>query len=194
VKRSAVGLFVKCGKAIAVLLEVSNEPQVIDRRMITLADPSIPDSIQPFHVFETKSGQEAEQLVKKLKKVVAKVSANSVKAMLSDYRKMGYSPDRAALVVGSTIDPDKLKNEHIRWHALEGQLFRTSVENALLVQNLKCSIVLFGEVYKKSSELLKKKEEVLKNIVKELGHDQSPWRSEEKAASIAAWMSCVRKI
>jgi hypothetical protein len=192
-KRNALGLFVKCGKAIAVLLNVEKEPQVIDRRMISLADPSIPDSIQPFHVFETRSGRAAEERVEKLKKIVAKVSADSINTLLNEYRKLGYSPDRATLVVGSTIDPVKLKNEHIRWHALEGQLFRTSVENALLDQNLKCSIVLSREVYKKSSELLKKKEEDLKNIVKELGRAVSPWRSEEKSASVAAWMSCVRR-
>ena len=192
-KRTSVGLFIKCGRAIAVLLTVSKEPQIIDRRMISLADPSIPDSIQPFHVFETRSGRAAQETVEKLKKVVAKVSANSIKVMLDEYRQKGYSPDRAALVVGSTIDPDKLHNEHIRWHALEGQLFRTSVEKALLDQNVKCSIVLSGEVYKKSSELLKKKEEELKSIVKELGRAMSPWRSEEKSASMAAWMSCIRK-
>ena len=192
-KKSAIGLFVKCGKAIAVLLNVDKKPQVIDRRMISLADPSIPDSIQPFHVFETKSGREAEDLIEKLKKIVVKVSADSINELLKEYRKLGHSPDRAALVVGSTIDPAKLKNEHIRWHALEGQLFRTSVENALLKKQLKCSIVLSGEVYKKSSEVLKKKEEDLKKAAKEIGSEFSPWRSEEKSASMAAWMSCIRK-
>jgi hypothetical protein len=192
-KRNAIGFFVKCGKAIAVLLSLSKEPQIIDRRTISLVDPSIPDSIQPFHVFETRSGPDAEQWVERLKKIVTIASATSIKTLLKDYRKLGYVPDRAVVVVGSTIDPSKIHNEHIRWHALEGQLFRTSVEKAILAQKLKCSILISGDVYKTSSEILHKKEEDLKKIVKELGKPMGSWRSEEKIASMAAWISCLRK-
>ncbi|HEY4490508.1 MAG TPA: hypothetical protein VI958_00860 [Acidobacteriota bacterium] len=178
-------MFVRCGKATAVLLERSNEPQVIDRRMVLLADPDFPHSIQPYHVFETQSGKQAEQLLEKCKGIVLRVSTRSIAQLFSDYQKLGHRPRRAVLVVGSLIDPNKIKNEHIRWHALEGQLFRTSVEKALKLQNVRCSFVLASQVYTRSAEILAVNEESLKLKAKNLGHSLSPWRSEDKAAAIA---------
>jgi hypothetical protein len=191
-KRSAIGMFVRCGKATAVLLNNSKEPQVIDRRVVLLADADVPDSIQPYHVFETKSGKQAERLVEKCKEIVIRVTEESIARLLSDYKKMGHEPSRAALVVGSTIDPNKIKNEHIRWHALEGQLFRTSLEQALSSRRVRCSLVLSAEVYAVSAKMLNKKEEYLKQKVKELGRSLGSWRSEDKAAATAAWMILMK--
>ena len=45
----------------------------------------------------------------------------------------------AGVVVGSLIDPAGIANDHIRIHALEGQLFRRVVEDAAARSRLACS-------------------------------------------------------
>lgn len=187
-------MFVRCGRATAVLLTgTKGVPQVIDRRVIPLADPSVPDSIQPFHVFERESGRSAEQLVEKLKKRVAEVALQSIKELMKDYRELGYQPIRAILVVGSKVDPSTLHNEHIRWHALEGQLFRTVVENALAAGKVSSTVLLSAEVFKEGTALFRRKEDDLKQQIKELGRALGSWRAEDKASSMAAWLALAGK-
>ena len=52
------------------------------------------------------------------------------------------SPDIAGvgIVVGSLIDPARIGNDHIRIHALEGQLFRGVVAQAAARAKLACLI------------------------------------------------------
>jgi hypothetical protein len=189
-KPSAIGIFVKCGKAYAVLVSLAEGTvEVIDRRMILLADASLPDTTQPFHVFETRSGPAAQRLVDKLQKRVAQIAKKSIDDLLREYEKGGYEPDRAAVVTGSKADPGTIKNEHIRWHALEGQLFRKVVEEALLSNRLSCSILLSKEILKTGASVLDIKEEKLAQQLKEVGRSLKPWRSEDKAACLAAWLS-----
>jgi hypothetical protein len=191
---AAIGILIRCGKATAVLVAGSvEEPQVIDRRIISLADPTVPDSIQPYHVFETRSGRTAEQLVAKLEKRVIEISGRSITKLLSEYQNLGHNPRHALLVVGSLTDPATIKNPHIQWHALEGQLFRTAVEKSLTSKGLTSTVLLSKEIYKKGTEAFNKKEEELKKSVKEMGRSMGSWRSEDKAASLAAWIGLLTK-
>ncbi|HSP06161.1 MAG TPA: hypothetical protein VLR94_03240 [Acidobacteriota bacterium] len=188
-KHAAFGIFIRSGKATAVLLTAAGAaPQIIERRMVSLADPSVPDSFQPYHVFETRSGSSAERVVEKLKAQAAAIAAQSIGKLVNDARRAGYQPDRAVLVVGSKIDPQTLKNEHIRWHALEGRLFRNVVESALASHSIPCSVVTSKEVFKFGAKVLKRQEEDLKRQVRDLGRSMGSWRAEDKAASLAAWL------
>lgn len=156
--------------------------------MVMLSDPKIPDTFQPYHVFETRKGPAAEAMVEKLKSRVADVAVESIDKLLKDSRALGFKPARAVLVVGSNVDPKTLKNEHIRWHASEGQLFRTVVEKALRSKKIACEILLLKEIYKAGAAALKMPEEQLKTQVKDLGRTQGSWRAEDKAAALAAWL------
>lgn len=192
-KRSVVGLNIRSGKATAVLVTGSDPGvRVIDRRMVLLSDPAVPDTIQPYHVFETRSGRSAEQYVQKLVHRVHEVAKESVRELCQEYGQLGYALDCAVLVVGSTVDPGTLKNEHIRWHALEGQLFRTAVKDAFESRKVASAMITSKVIFKRGAEVLNMNENELKQTLRELGRTMGSWRAEDKAAALAAWLGSAK--
>jgi hypothetical protein len=91
-------------------------------------------------------------------------------------------------VVGSTIDPDKLGNPHVRVHALEGKLFREVVVSALAEKGVDCTVLLERNAYEQVAADVCSTEARVREDIAALGHGKvKPWRAEEKLATLAAW-------
>jgi hypothetical protein len=188
--RFAVGLRVKSGWAVAVLLAgPSRAPRALDRRVIDLSDESVPESKQPYHAAMGRLEEDSAK-IRQRTKVVQRVAARSLAVLLDEFRAAGYAVDKAGLVVGSQIDPRTISNPHIRAHALEGQLFRKVLEDELKTQGLSCSVVVERDAYTRAAEVLKRSEDDLKRTLSGLGRQlDGPWRAEEKLAALVAWMT-----
>jgi len=188
--RAAIGFRVKSGWATAVLLAgPTHSPRVVDHRVIHLSDPAVPESRQPYHA-GMGTLDEDDAKIKPRIKVVQRITNGSVAALLDDYRNLGCKLRGAALVVGSLIEPSSIKNPHIRAHALEGQLFRTVLDDALRLFGLPCSVVVERNAYSEATTVLKRSEDKLKRAVSDLGRGVSGrWRADEKLAALAAWMT-----
>jgi hypothetical protein len=186
----ALGFRVKSGRAITVVLAGPlGSPEVLARREIQLSDPSVPESFQPFHAALEMTGQKAAKVIEQLAKLVQRAASASVGELVKEWR-AGHEIRDAGLVVGSLIDPARIKNDHIRAHALEGQLFRVSVEEALRSNGLTWVAITEREVYSAAAAALARSEEELKRAVSELGRAVAgPWRADEKTAALAAWMA-----
>ncbi len=184
-----VGLRVKSGFAIAVLLrDPAQSPRVLDRSVIDLSDPAIPESRQPYHAGFGMLEEDESKITRRLR-IVERITNTSVTKLLGNYHKMRCCPRGAALAVGSVIEPAAISNPHIRAHALEGRLFRTVLEEALTSRGLPCSVVVERGAYAKAASVLGRKESDVKRAVARLGRSRSePWRAEEKLAALAAWM------
>jgi hypothetical protein len=129
-----------------------------------------------------------------LRGVVARVTRRSVGALIAEYKAAGHAVRRVALVVGSVIDPARIGNDHIRAHALEGQLFRTALEGAVRSCRLPCAVVVERAVYATAAGTLKRSEPALKRAATALGRSlPGPWRADEKTATVAAWMTLRRR-
>ena len=187
---AVVGLRVKSGFAIAVLVAGPVQfPQVLDRCVLDLCDPAVPESRQPYHAAFGMLEEDESKLAWRIK-TVKRATNTSVSKLLEDYRKTRWLVRGAALVVGSMIEPTSITNPHIRAHALEGQLFRTVLEDALTSKGLPCSVVVERSAYAKAASVLGGAENDLKRAVVTLGRSRSgPWRAEEKLAALAAWMA-----
>src|SRR5439155_9096014 len=115
--QAALGFRVKSGWATAVLLAgPARAPRVVDRRVIELSDPAVPTSRQPYHAVMGASRANGAKIEKRLRRVVERVTRQSVRQLLQEYRKTGHPVRRVALVVGSEIDPARIANDHIRAH------------------------------------------------------------------------------
>jgi len=189
--RAAVGFRVKSGWATAVLLVgPARAPRVVDRRVIELSDPAVPTSRQPYHAVMGAARANRAKIERRLRSVVEKITRQSVRQLLQEYRKTGHPVRRVALVVGSNIDPARIANDHIRAHALEGQLFRTVLEQACRSLGLKSSVLIERNAYAAGATVLRRSEARLKHAVTELGRAiDGPWRADEKTAALAAWMT-----
>ena len=186
--RAAIGLTVKSGWAATVLLIGSpGSPHLADSRRIDLSDPASPESRQPYHAgFGTarSSGGELKRLVSS----VRRFGRRSVMSVVETYA-AGRALTGAGVVVGSLSDPDRIANQHIRIHALEGQLFREVVEQALAAGGLPCAVWRERDLYEAAANVLRGTEPQIRSTVTALGHEiDRPWRAEQKAAAVAAWL------
>lgn len=191
--QAAIGLTVKSGWAAAVLVAGSvAEPRVVDSRRIELSDPALPDSRQPYHAgFGTArdAGPELAQLVAGVKRF----GQRAVTSLIGEYQKLGHALRGAGVVVGSLADPANIANDHIRIHALEGQLFRQIVHDAVSGSQLPCSVWRERDLQALAAEHLNLPEAKTREMLATLGrHVAGPWRVEQKSAALAAWLVTAR--
>jgi len=187
-ERAAAGFTVKSGWACAVLIGgTPASPRLIDSRRVEISDPGIPDSKQPYHAgFGT--ARDAGNELKRLVSSVRSYGRKSVSAVVREYQKRG-NVVAAGVVVGSLTDPATIGNDHIRIHAMEGQLFREVLIDGAERNGVMVSIWRERDLYAAAAKQLKIAETVLRKRLAALGENaEGGWRAEQKAAALAAWM------
>lgn len=179
---------------MAVLLSGSlREPQLLICREILLSDPTVPGSKQPYHAALQLPEKEGRAITHKLCKAVSAAAEKSVAELLEEANAARYKVRGGACVVGSLVDPAKLHNEHIRAHGLEGQLFRSVLEEALGSHRIPCAVLLERGAYEAASPVLGMTSARVKRAILKLGESRNgSWRAEEKLACLAAWFALVR--
>jgi hypothetical protein len=91
------------------------------------------------------------------------------------------------------VNPASIANEHIRAHAAEGRLFREVIERAARAAGLKTIVLVDKRLGEDASKALRKPAQQLKADVAALGKSiPGPWRSEQKAAALGAWMALAQ--
>ena len=187
-ERAAAGFTVKSGWASAVLIGgTPPNPRLIDSRRVEISDPGIPDAKQPYHAgFGT--ARDAGVELKRLVSSVRSYGRKSIAAVLRDYQKRA-SVAAAGVVVGSLVDPQTIGNDHIRIHAMEGQLFREVLIDGAERNGVACSVWRERDLYAAAAKQLNTTDTVLKKMLTALGENaDGGWRAEQKAAALAAWM------
>jgi hypothetical protein len=182
---TAIGIRVKSGWASAILVGTGgSSPLFLNRARLVLADPAIPKSTQPYHRgFGSLEKDTAK--IERLTAIVHRATASSLVAFVDDCRRQGYQPHSVALVVGSTIDPARISNEHMRAHAYEGQLFRTALARAAAGARLAVTIMRVRDLPTLVTTVLGSNAH---SVVGALGKAAGrPWRADEKQAAMAAW-------
>jgi hypothetical protein len=187
---AGLGVRVKSGWAAFVLLTgKAHSPQLTDVNRIELCDPRFPETRQPYHAAMGKLETDSAK-VNQRARVVRSISQQSVARLLKDYRRQGFRIMRAALVVGSQINPANIANPHIRAHALEGRLFRSVVEQSLQAHKIRTEVLLERDAYPSVAARLKQSSDDVKRAIQNLRRSAAakgrPWRAEEKLAALAA--------
>jgi hypothetical protein len=195
---AALGFTVKSGWACVVLLAgPTSSPSLVHTRRVEISDPAVADSVQPYHAgFGTARSSGAT--LRRLVASVRQYGRRSVADLIRSYDRDGHRLVGAGIVVGSLIDPAKIANDHIRIHALEGQLFREVVKDAVARRKLPCSVWRERDLRGLGASTLKRSETELRDTLTGLGRSVAGtprlgWRSEHKAAALAAWMVLAEK-
>ena len=186
---AAVGFTIKSGWAAMVVLAGSSaDPAVASSTRIELSDPGEPEQRQPYHAgFGTARATDAT--LARLLKGVKQYGRRSVDDALRMARGAGHELSHAGLVVGSTVDPATIANDHIRIHALEGRLFREVVAEAAAASGIDCTIWRERDLYAAAASALDRSEADVKGALVALKKTTTgAWRSEQKAAATAAWI------
>jgi hypothetical protein len=189
---AALGFRVKSGWAAVVLLSGPIDlPASRDNRVIDLSDPQVPETRQPYHAAFGQLETDAKKTNRRTD-TVHRVTKQSITKLLSDYRWKGYSITRASLVVGSQRDPATIANPHIRAHALEGQLFRSALEQALNAHGIRTAILLERDAYVTAGAQLKRPHDDVRQTIQNLRRSSDgSWRTEQKLSAVGAWLALV---
>ena len=187
---AAAGFRVKSGWAAAALLTGPiGSPVLYESRAIDLSDPRVPETRQPYHADFGELETDARKTNRRAD-IVRRKTAQSITELLLNSRRKGYSITSACLVVGSQIDPATIANPHIRAHALEGQLFRSALEQALKAHGIQTCIILERDAYATVAARLKRSINEVRRTVQDLGRTiEGSWRAEQKLAAVAAWFA-----
>jgi hypothetical protein len=191
VSAAAMGFRVKSGWATAVLLGAgasAGSPRVLDRRTVELSDPEVPETRQPYHGGTGREETDSAKIRRRIG-IVERIARRSVTELLDGYRRMAGKPLGAGLVVGSVIEPERIANPHIRAHALEGQLFRTVLQETLAAHGIACRISTERKLPSEAAALLGRSESAIRGELVALGRGVGrPWAADDKLAALAAWM------
>ena len=184
-----MGFTVKSGWACAVLIAgTAAAPRIVDSRRIEISDPKIPDAKQPYHAaFGTarSAGDDLKQLIASVKSY----GSTSVTALIGEYQALA-TLRTAGVVVGSTVDPASIANDHIRIHALEGQLFREVLIDGAERSGVRCTGFRERDLFAEAEKHLRIAEGLLRVKLMALGKNVAGgWRAEHKEAALAAWMT-----
>ena len=82
--KTVVGFRVKSGWAVAVLIGgAPASPVLLDVRKVQLSDPSVPDSVQPFHAGLELPGEKGSKEVARLVAIVERFAEHSVADLIA---------------------------------------------------------------------------------------------------------------
>jgi len=187
---AALGFRVKSGWAAVVLLtHAARTPYLSDVTRIELCDPRFPETRQPHHAAMGKLETDSAK-VNHRERAVRSISQESLTTLLKGYSQKGFRISRAALVVGSQIDPARIANPHIRAHALEGRLFRSVIEQVLHDHEIRTELLLERDTYASVAARLTQPSDDLERAIRGFGLSAAakggPWRAEQKLAALAA--------
>lgn len=187
----ALGFRVKTGRAVAVVLVGPlASPRVAVRQDLVLYDEAVPDSFQPYHAGLELAPRQAEATVRRLSEVVRKVSMTVVELLIDELNAAGMDPCSAGIVVRSLVDPSTIRNPHMHAHAAEGRLFFESVVAGLERTDMKAAVHAETDLHEHAAKVLRATEGSLDRDVVAMGMAfGKPWRLEEKAAALAAWVA-----
>jgi hypothetical protein len=190
---AALGFRVKSGwAAVVLLIDTAHWPQLCDVSRVELFDPRLPETRQPYHAGTGELETDSTTLNRR-ERVVRCISQQSLARLLKNYRQKGFWIRRAALVVGSQIDPANIANPHIRAHALEGRLFRSVVAETLQDHQISTEFLLERDAYARVAARLKQSIDDVCRLIGNLGRmipaADGPWRAEQKLAAVAALLA-----
>src|SRR5258708_16374717 len=129
--RAALGFRAKTGRAITVaLLEPADAPVLLWRREISLADPRVPETSQPYQEVMELPWSESQRMVQALVRAIEEVATSTLASLLAELRSNGVDVFAVGVVGPGDRNLEKIGNPHIRAHAAEGVLFRRVLEVA----------------------------------------------------------------
>ena len=186
----SIGLRAKTGRAIAVVLGgPAAAPVVLTKTEISLVDPKIPETFQPYHEVMELPWVESEKAVLKFARAIEKVARKALANLNKELQADGMKVVGVGIVGALNRDLARIGNYHIRAHAAEGVLFRRVLDQAAEANGLKWRAFADKQIDQISAAELGSKAASVRQKLNEMGRVLAPpWRADEKQAATAAWL------
>jgi len=189
--RAGIGFRAKTGRAIGVVLCDDGEtPRFVWRGEVSLVDPAMPATAQPYHEVMELPWDDATIAVQKFAVAIQAIAKSKLQGIVTEMRSRRIQV-RAVGVVGSS--PRRLEaigNYHIRAHAAEGILFRRVLEEAAAANALFCCAFSDREINAGTLAAIRGGESHVKETLNTMRRVAgTPWRADERLAATAAWLA-----
>jgi len=186
----SIGLRAKTARAIAVVLGGTiDAPLVLAKLEITLADPKIPATTQPYHEVMDLPWEESQRAVRKSAAAIESIARMALARLLKELQAEGMRVCGVGIVGARDRDLARIGNYHIRAHAAEGVLFRRVLDLAADAHGLKRRTFSDRELDQTAATELGAESAGVKGKLNDLGRTLAPpWRADEKQAATAAWL------
>lgn len=188
---AGIGFRVRTGNATAVMLGGAEaSPRFLARLYIPLVDMDDPEARQPYHVVAEQDKERGMRLVRQTLKTATANAVRATRGLMDRARNSDYQVRAAVLVVGSDTNPASIRQPHVRAHALEGRLYREAVEEAVSQCGLPSRVLIERDALGAPEKALGRPRTELKAAFSTFARVAGrPWRSQEKAAAVAAWVA-----
>ena len=186
-----IGLRAKTGRAIVVALAGSaRTPEALTKSEIVLATAENPALFQPYHRVMDLSWDRAVAAVRTTERAIADIAAAALKEHLARLRAAGITISAVGIVGAPERDLATIASPHIRAHAAEGVLFRRVLELAAVANGLRSTRFPERDLETLAAARLELPALAVKHALTRFGERLGrPWRADEKAAAIAAWLA-----
>ena len=187
---ATIGFRAKTGRAIAVALRTGTSgPQYLARWEVALYDPERPATGQPHHEVMEMPWVEAQSAVRPLERQIETIATEVLARLLKELHSKGCRVTGIGVVGSPDRKLESIGNPHIRAHAAEGILFRRVLEVAAGEHQLRWRSFSDRSFDELALTELRRKPEDVKNTLAFIGHIAGkPWRADERAAAVAAWL------
>lgn len=181
--------------ALVVISGSSASPELVERRRITIIDPAVIGTKQPYHFAESLSLPEAENHLRKCADASEDLALKAIRQTQLILHENGYDVVATAMLLASPRALPPLANilrAHPLIHSAEGEFFRKAVQQACQRSGLPCTGFRESELDQQA------KSEFGRNTqrkIEELGRLAGPpWTQDYKRAALAAWILLTRTL
>ena len=186
-----VGLRAKTARAIVVTIAAGDGlPDVVTRGEIVFATPANPELFQPYHAVMDLPWERTAMKVGKAERAIAATAAGALKDLVAGLCDAGVAVSGVGIVGAPERDLAAIASPHIRAHAAEGVLFRRVLETAAAANKLRYERYPEDDLENLAAVRLGLPVAAIKSRLAQFGKQMGqPWRADEKAAAIAAWLA-----
>jgi hypothetical protein len=190
---AALGFRAHSGWAAAVTVSgTPRRPEILDRRRIEIADPSIPGSLQPYHAAEELPFARAKDLLKRCEEGSTRLAHKAVGKLVSDVAAKGYAIAGCGLLLASGRPLPRLESvlaSHALIHAADGEHFRDALVRAGKRHGFSVLRVPEREIYAAAAKRFRIPATDLQARVNDAGKPLGlPWTADQKLAALVAWL------
>jgi hypothetical protein len=192
-KHAAIGLRARSGWATLVAIAGSaDSPSVIDRRRIELVKTFTYEFRQPYHTAVKMGLKKSAEFISRSHAEAKLLARNALQAAQNDLRGKGFSVAGCGLLLASgrpLPDLAGILASHALIHTADGELFRHALADASEHCGLPITKVKERELYEHAAKVLRRKADVLKRRIADLGRPLGPpWSQDEKLSALIAWL------
>jgi hypothetical protein len=187
---ACIGLRAKTARAIAVVLAgTAAMPRAVVRTEIALASPADPALFQPYHEVMDLPWERAIAAVQNAERAIEAAASKELQLLIEQLRSRGIDVSCVGIVGAPERNLAAIGSPHIRAHAAEGVLFRHALQVGAQANDLPSAIHSERGIEASAVASLGVSLDDMRARLAEIGRVVgSPWRADEKAAAMAAWI------